>query len=111
METQTETGTSKKGNGRVRRSNQQQVPGTDDGASTELREKHQRYATRKYQIKALQDEQKEEGEEIIELAEAEGLEELRDEIYVGDEQRVVVTEIQHKAKLKSKLEKLQDDAE
>jgi hypothetical protein len=112
MDVTTETETPTNGNGRGPRAkptSQQPIPGTEPKASAKLKALHEEYATAKYEAKACQELMQELSPKILELMREEKLDSLGAEIDVGDTVRRCVTTIKTSEKLKTKLEKENDE--
>ena len=103
METQTETNTTGKANGRAKASKQTQIPGTEKG-SKKLRELHEAFACAKYEAKAAQAEMARIKPDLIALMESEGVESLSCDVEVDDEMRRAVTTLETASKLKTRLD-------
>ena len=92
-------------NGRVRRSRQQQIAGTEHKCSAELRRMVQERAEHVYAAKHHQAEVQRLNELIVPRMQAEKVEEISSEVAVDDEMRRCITRATSSTKLTTELEK------
>lgn len=88
---------------------QQPIPGTEAKVSKKLRGLVEERALNLYRAKACMARVRELNEEIVPLFEDERVDAVSCEVEVGDETRRCITRLERKSKLKSELEKQDDD--